>query len=200
MKYYLKQSVFLILYNIFMTIIARAILCIQGDDLAWLKILLCVLNIALYLFIVFMTMYAEGGEALKVRHANDLNRREIIRTGEDLPLKLNEEYKPWKGFLIGFLIGSPIIICLIIHTILCLASGGTLIGAGVVSSILYMAFFAPVTVLLNVSVLAWGHYYIVLYTIPVIMAVAGLSYLFGGKKIQAQYDKIEQKQREIYGN
>ncbi|MBE7087015.1 MAG: hypothetical protein E7369_01795 [Clostridiales bacterium] len=198
MKYYLKQSGFLILYNLFMTVIAFAILMIPGDDLLWLRLLLCGLNISLYLVIVAMTFFNEGREALKVRHANDLNRREIIRTGEDLPLKVAEEYKPWKGYFMGGLIGAPIIICLFIHTILIIISSN-LVGAGGVAGLIYMSFFAPISTIANVDVLAWWHYYILLYALPILSATAGIAYRLGGDKQQRQYDMIEDKQRQIYG-
>ena len=96
MKYFLKQSGFLFIYNIFMTIIALGILCIQGKDLLWLRMILCVLNIGLYLFIAGMTFYKEGQEALKVRNANDLEREQIIKTGEALPLESEIPIAPAK--------------------------------------------------------------------------------------------------------
>ena len=107
MKYYFKQGIFPFIYQIFMAMIAFGILMIE--ELIWLKILLAALNIALYLFIVAAVAYKEGQEALKVQMANDLERREIIRTGEDRPLKLHEEYKPWKGFFFGFIACVPVV-------------------------------------------------------------------------------------------
>jgi hypothetical protein len=200
MKYFLKQSGFLFIYNIFMTIIALGILCIQGKDLLWLRMILCVLNIGLYLFIAGMTFYKEGQEALKVRNANDLEREQIIKTGEALPLKIAEEYKPWKGFVMGAIICAPMVIALIVHLILALATNGTVNGAGAVSGLLYMSFFAPVTELLGTETLVWAQYFIQLYAIPIIVVTAGVGYMLGAKKIQAQYDKIHEKQRQIYGD
>lgn len=200
MKYYLKQSGFLFFYNIFMTIIAFAIMCIQGDDLLWLRLSLSFLNIALYLSIVGMSLYKEGQEALKVRYANDLEREQIIKTGDALPLKIHEEYKPWKGYLIGGLICSPMVLALIVHAILALASGGTINGAGAVAGIVYMAFFAPISALSAQAVILWWQYFILLYCVPLISAVSGICYNLGAAKIQRQYDKIREQHRQIYGD
>ena len=200
MKYFLKQSGFLFFYNIFMTIIALGILCIPGENLAWLRIILCVLNIALYLFIVGMTFFKEGQDALKTRNANDLEREQIIKTGEALPLKLAEEYKPWKGFVMGAIICAPMVIALIVHFILALATHGTVNGAGAVAGLIYMSFFALVSELASVETLVWGQYFIMLYALPLISGASGISYIMGANKIQAQYDRIHEQQRQIYGD
>ena len=50
MKYYLSHSLIGLLYLFFTAITAFAILMIQ--DLIWLKVILLVLNLALYVFIV----------------------------------------------------------------------------------------------------------------------------------------------------
>ena len=96
MKYYLKQGVFPFIYMLFMAMIAFGIMAING--LVWLKVLLAVLNVGFYAVIVAAMSYKDGQEAMKALYSNDLERREIIRTGEDRPLKIHEEYKAWKVF------------------------------------------------------------------------------------------------------
>ncbi len=196
MKYYLKQSIFLVVYNLFMSMTAFAIIAIP-EHLMWLQLILFALNIGLYLLIMSMTMFKEGELALKTRNANDLEREQLIRTGTSLPLKLNEEYKPWKGFLMGALVGAPMVICLIIHGIL-IAINPTFNGAGVASSFIYLAYHAPVSVLLG-KISHWGQYFIMLYAIPIFATTSGVAYMLGGRKIQRQLDKISQKHHEIYG-
>ena len=115
--HYVKSAMVPFLYLIFMAFIAMGIVMIN-DNLLYLKIILSVLNISFYAYIVAMVFYKDGETALKTRLANDLERVQIVKTGEDRPLKLIEEYKPWKGFVIGGVACAPLVILLLIHTIL----------------------------------------------------------------------------------
>ena len=200
MKYYFKQSVFPFIYIIFMAFIAIGIQTING--LLWLKICLAVLNLGLYGVVVCSVAFKEGQESVKVQMANDLERREIIRTGEDRPLKLREEYKPYKGFLFGFFACVPLILLLLAHTIIHFA-GGTYVGLGAIAALIYNMFF----IFFNfgtgaegeAAVVPWYLYYGALVAIPVLMLMTGISYILGAKKIMRQQEMIREKQRQIYG-
>ena len=194
MWFYIKKAFIPFIYLIFMAIIAVAILCIK--NLTWLKIILLILNLALYGFIVGMIMFREGEDAVKVRHANDLERREMIRTGTVRPLKLKEEYKPYKGFIFGGIVLIPMILCLLIHTIILLC-GGELKTFGAISSIIYFAFYAFFG--LGEGSATMTTYYGSLVSVPVILALCGIAYIMGAKKIIYQQNKIEEQQRQIYG-
>lgn len=202
MKYYLKQGVFPFIYQLFMAMIAFGILAISG--LIWLKILLAVLNIALYLFIVAAVAFKDGQEALKVQMANDLERREIIRTGEDRPLKLHEEYKPWKGFAFGFISCVPILVLLALHTIVYNATG-SYAGLGAIAGVIGLMFFVffrldAVSSTAETAVVPWYTYYGALIALPVLMLTMGIAYIMGAKKIMRQQEIIREKQRQIYGD
>ena len=202
MKYYLKQGVFPFIYQLFMAMIAFGILAING--LIWLKVLLAILNIALYLFIVAAVAYKEGQEALKVQMANDLERREIIRTGEDRPLKLHEEYKPWKGFAFGFISCVPILVLLALHTIVYNATG-SYAGLGAIAGVIGLMFFIffrldAVSSATETTVIPWYTYYGVLIALPILMLTMGIAYIMGAKKIMRQQEAIKEKQRQIYGD
>ena len=202
MWYYIKQSFMPFIYLFFMAMTAMAILTI-GNDLIWLKVLLCLLNLGLYLVVVCASSYKDGQTALKERIANDLERLQIIRTGEDRPLKIKEEYKWWKGFLYGFISCIPLVVLLIVHTILMLVDPA-LNGAGVVASIIYLTFFAFFRInAIGTStdvVLQPTIYYASLIGLPIIMLATGISYILGARKIQRQQDAIKEKQRQIYGD
>jgi len=193
------------IYLFFTAITAFGILCI-GNDLLWLKIVLLVLNVALYVVIVAAAAFKDGQDALKVRIANDLEREQIIRTGEALPLKLKEEYKPWKGFVFGLIACAPLVILLIIHTLLFTLGGDHLIGAGAVAGFIYLMIFALARV--NAPTAAEGAtavavnptmYYWALLAIPVIVLSVAVPYILGAKKIELQQERIREKQRQIYG-
>ena len=200
MWYYVKQGLLPFIYLFFTAITAFGILCIEG--LVWLKVLLLLLNIGLYVFIVSAASFKDGQEALKLRIANDLERMQIVRTGESLPLKLKEEYKPWKGFFHGFIACIPLVILLIIHTVVMLTGGGN--GAGAIAGFIYMMVFAFSRVNINTGATAATPinptiYYWSLLAIPVIVLAPGIAYILGGKKIELQQQRIREKQRRIYG-
>ena len=201
MKYYLKQGIFPFIYQVFMATLAFAILMIK--DLVWLKVILALLNVALYIVLLVGIAYKDGQEALKIQMANDLERKEIIRTGEDRPLRLHEEYKPWKGFMCGLVSSIPVIVLLLLHTIVYHATG-SYVGLGAVAGIMYMMFF----VFFNLNgtsdgataTFSWYSYYGTLITVPVTMITMGIAYIMGAKKIMRQQEMIREKQRQIYGD
>ncbi len=196
MKYFLKQALFPLMYLVFMAIIAAGISLI---GVVWIETVLNLLNLGFYVFLMGISFFKEGQEALKVRHANDLEREEIIRTGEALPLKLTEEYKPWKGYVMGLIAAAPLVICMLIHFVLILACGEVYNGAGVVASLLYLVFYAPYSVFIGETISCW-QYFILLYAVGALALIAGIPYVLGAKKQQARYDEIAERQRMIYGN
>ena len=195
MWYYVKQSFLAFMYLIFMALISFAILMIE---VPWLKIILNIANVGLYLAIVCSASFRDGEMELRVRVANDIERKEIIRTGEDRPLKLKEEYKPWKGFVFGLIACVPLVALLLIHTVLVNFVDPTLNGAGIASSLIYATFYSFAS--LFFGEFATWHYYFTLIAIPIIACGTGIPYIMGGKKIEAQQRVIKEKQRQIYGD
>ena len=210
MKYYLSHALLGLLYLFFSAITAFAILMIEG--LIWLKVILLVLNLGLYVFIVATVAKKDGEDALKVRIANDLERKVIIQTGEDIQLKKGE-FAWWKGFAIGGVVCVPLVVLLIIHAILT-SIDPTKTGAGAIAGFLYMMVFAffrmDVVMGENVSTtvgsavqtnmpLDPSFFYWTLLAIPVIVLTIGIAYYLGGKKIELQQQKIKEKQRLLSG-
>ena len=190
------------MYLVMFDIIALGILCI-GDKMVVLKVLLLVLNLGLYGFILCAVSFKDGQMALKVRMANDLNREQIVKTGKELPLKLNEEYKPWKGFLLGFNICIPLIIMTLIHFILTVGKDPTIAStantSGALAGLLYMVVFAFAQVKSTMAIISTT-YYIALLAIPFFVVGMGVSYWLGGEKIIRQQEIIKEKHRQIYGD
>ena len=196
--YYFKQSFFGIIYMFFLAISAFAIMLIEN-----LTAVICLLslNIALFAFLMFMYFMKEGEHAKQAKRANDLERKEIIRTGEPRPLKEKEEYKPWKGFFIGGLIGAPLVALLAIYAIVVACGGGVNNFVGAIANFIYAPFFSFVSLFVPDGVaLTFGQYFIVLYCLPFLSAIVGVPYLIGARKQQKKYDKIMDKQRMLYGD
>ena len=199
--YYVKQAFVPIMYLIMFDVIALGILCI-GDNLIALKVILLILNLGLYGFILGAVSFKDGQTALKVRMANDLNREQIVKTGKELPLKLNEEYKPWKGFLMGLNVCVPLIILMILHVILTAGKDPTLASTsntcGALSGLIYIVFFGFAQVNSAATIISTT-YYVALAAIPYFVVVVGTCYYLGGLKIIRQQELIKEKHRQIYG-
>lgn len=200
--YYIKQMFIPIMYLIIFDIIALGILCI-GDNLIALKVILLVLSLGFFGFIIGAMAYKDGQMDYKIRIRNDLSREQIIKTGQDIPLKLNEEYKPWKGFLIGGVNCIPLIVLILIHVILTAGKDPTLASnpntAGAISALLYMVVFGFVQVKSTV-VLTSLTYYVSLAIIPFFTLIPGICYYLGGRKIELQQQQIKEKHKMIYGD
>ncbi len=196
--YYVKQALFGFVYLLFLAVSALGIMLIE--NIALVIVLLC-LNLGLFIFLMFMYFIKEGEHAKEIKRANDLERREIIRTGEDRPLKEIQEYKPWKGFLTGALMAVPLLVFLLLYALIYACGGSENNFAGAVANFMYTPFFAFISVLLpEGATLSFGQYFIILYCIPFLSASAGVPYLIGAKKQQKKYDKIMDKQRMLYGD
>lgn len=199
--YYVKNSIIPFVYLFFTSIIAAGVLQL-GDHLAWLKIILLVLNAGLYFVVTCATSFKDGQEAFKVLIANDLERMQIIKTGEDRPIKRMQEYKPFKGFITGLIVCSPLILLCIVHVILVNTAGPTYVGAGAVAGFIYMIAYGFTRVTAGVAAIFSGPYahLISLTAAALIIPATGIAYIIGGKKIKYQQEKIKEKQRQIYGD
>jgi hypothetical protein len=198
MWYYVKQAFLPFVYLFFMAMTALAIIVIK-NELLWLKIILLVLNLGLYGFIVCATSFKDGETALKTRIANDMEREQIIITGEPRELKLKEEYKVWKGFFNGFIACVPLLFLMLLHTVLIFAFGEVYNGAGVVAGLIYLMVFAFFRLDTSV-VLTAGLYYGTLVALPIIVLMTGIPYILGAKRVEYQQNMIKAKHREIYGD
>lgn len=194
MGFYIKKAVFPFVYLFFMAVTAFGILCIE--NLLWLKIILSILNIGLYGFIVASVFFKEGEESIKVQRANDLERREMVKTGIVRPLKLKEEYKPWKGYFMGFLVCVPLLVLLLIHSIIFIAGGETR-AFGIIGGFIYFVVFSFFN--LGGTQLTMVSYYWALVSVPFISCLSGISYNLGARKIMLQLKRIGDKQKQIYG-
>lgn len=162
------------------------------------------INAGFFCFVMWFNMYKEGEAAMNVRYSNDLEREYMVRTGFIRPLKTHEEYKPWKGFVMGLFVCAPLILCMIIHLILGLTAGTNYNGGGMVAGIIYVAFYLLFAVFAikgsgETAVMPWGGYFALLYVVAVVLVVMGVSYILGGRKAVKQREMIEERHKEIYG-
>lgn len=197
MWYLTKQALIPLAYLLFAATIASGVYSIENCPTA-LIIVLLILNLALYLFVVITLSAKEGETGYNVLITNDANRRMIIQTGEDLPLKHAEEYAPWKGFAIGGIISLPLIILLLIHTIF-LLTGSPNEVPGAIASFLYMVVFAFTRIEIT-STVGMYDYYSALLFVPVVCLACGVAYIYGAMKIERQQRMIKKIHKEIHGD
>lgn len=197
-KYFAKQTIIPLVYLVLMALTSMSIGAIEGDNLAWLRLVLSILAFGLYGLVIGAISYKEGEEAMKIRNANDLEREIIIRTGENRRLETVKEFQTWKGFMTGISTCIPLIVLMLIHTVLILINPANN-SCGAVAGFLYMVFFMIFRSNATVSP-APEFYYILLIAIPVFALITGLPYMFGGRKIERQQERIREKQRQIYGD
>ena len=194
MLYYFKKGFFPFLYLLFMFVIALGIMAING--LEFLKYILAALNLALYFFVVGVVAFKDGQDAIKVRMRNDLERREIVRTGEDRPLKLHEEYKSYKGVLIALTTCAPMLVLLAVQAILNL-SGVENTTCGQITTYIYFVTFVFFRIA-GLEINCWGVFLSLSY-LALIVPVYSILYNLGARKIELQHEKIRMGKEFAYG-
>lgn len=197
MWYLLKQALVPIAYLFFSAIIASGVFSIDGCD-PIIALMLLLVNAGLYIFVVWSLLAKEGEKGLVAQQTNDFNRKRIIETGEDLPLKLAEEYTWWKGFAVGGIISAPLVILIIIHTIFLLA-GMPNVAIGAIASFVYMVVFSFTRIGVTTTVGIYDYYWTLLF-IPLILAITGFSYIAGARRKVRQQEEIEQIKKTIHGD
>ena len=140
LSYFMKEFFVVNMYLIMFALIDLGVLCI-GDNLIWLKLILCGAVLVSFIIIVGLFIGKEAETAVRVRRGNDLNREHIIKTGKDLPLNLAEEYKPWKGFGMGAMACIPVLVLMGIQ-LLVKSPNPELNPGGAIAAFLYMVVFS----------------------------------------------------------
>ncbi len=194
MKYLLSKSLFSFIYFVSCSIITYSISLI-GHHVV--EIVLSAFMLVFCFYIATVVGMKTGEDALKVRHANDLERKEIIRTGRDIPLKLSEEYKAYRGFIIGLLINAPGLILIIVHTLVSISGSGNNMVFGKLADLVNMVFYWIINLFYEVETVGTVFYNLIF--IAFFTTWFGLSYMLGAKKVMLQYQIIEQKHKELHG-
>ena len=198
MKFYLKMALMPLMYCFFSAMLGIGIILLD-DNLIVLQYVLCVVNTAFYCIIMCAAGYKDGQTAYKVRMQNDTYRRKIIETGEDLPLRVSEEYTPWKGFLIGLISAIPTVVLVLIHVLVNVGQPTPNNTVGMITGIFNIVVFSYFLVSGSLfGIPTWQYLFSLLY-IPFILVVYGLTYYLGARKMAIQYDKIHEIHKELHG-
>ena len=196
MKYYFQKAFFAVVY-LMLTVITGIAAVMFSSKVFGLKIALGVMNVLVYVYFVFFYSMKTGEEAVKTRYANDVSRREIIRTGKDIPLKKKEEFKVWKGFFIGALSCIPLVVLWIAHFITVSITGteASIFGGITITLYIVVAFFFNTNV--EFMTFSTSFYFTALY-IPLVVLLTGIGYLVGAKIEEKRREKIEKYAKEFH--
>jgi hypothetical protein len=144
--------------------------------------------------------YQDGQRAYKTRISNDKEREHIIETGEDRKINRSEEYKPYKGFLIGFISCVPLLIILIVQFI---TIGNDPAKVDTTNAINYIYFCFSAFANLDPSgihqAIIYSSPYWSLLSLPIIMLAHGILFIVGAKKIEKQHQTVKNIHHSIYG-
>ncbi len=197
MKYYLKKFFIILVYLISSGIIASSVLVIEGN--AWLKLVLLILNLALFIFIYSAIAFKDGEKALKVRISNDKLRQLIVQTGDDYKLDLDGEFTIRKGFITGANACIPLIVLLLLNLFFSISNPNNVALRGL--ELIYMAFFGffNLDFLEVYEVALYASPYWTLIAIPVLIIVHGVFFYLGAKKLEAQQERFRRSHRNLHG-
>lgn len=197
MKYYFQKAAFPVVYLVLTAVTAFAGLSLSNSLMA-LKIIIGIIDVALYTYFVAFFALKTGEEAMSVRYNNDVTRAEMVRTQRALPIKQHEEYKVWKGFFLGFLSCIPLIILWIVHLTIITATGKAASQVGGFTMLLYLVVIYFFNLDVNLISAATGFYYTALY-LPYMVILTGVFYLIGARRTQRSREAAARKLKDIYG-
>lgn len=196
-SYLLKQSFLGFAYLILTMLTAVAIGLIE---IVWLKIVLFILNGALYCTIVFFSSRAQGEKEKKQEYANDVERRHVAETGDYVNINEREEYKPMNGFFTGLITCVPLLV-LYVFFLIFLLTGAEQNTVVFITNIIYGTFTLPLEIVNTADqTIRALNYFCSIYAAVVICAVTSFGYWIGAQRVVKQHERVAHIHRQIYGD
>lgn len=196
-SYLLKQSFFGFAYLILTMLTAVAIGLIE---IVWLKIVLFILNGALYCTIVFFSSRAQGEKEKKQEYANDVERRHVAETGDYVNINEREEYKPMNGFFTGLITCVPLLV-LYVFFLIFLLTGAEQNTVVFITNIIYGTFTLPLEIVNTADqTIRALNYFCSIYAAVVICSVTSFGYWIGAQRVVKQHERVAHIHRQIYGD
>ena len=196
MKYYFKKLFLITVYLVSSGIIGASVFLVEGME--WLRLILLILNFALFIFIYCGIAFKDGEKALRVRISNDKLRELIVKTGDDYKLDLDGEYSTLKGFLTGAFACLPLVILMLLSLV---AKGGLntiLVQAMQLFYLVFYGFFNLDFAGAHKTVL-YAPIYWTLIAIPILIILHGVFFYLGGRSAELQQERIKNTHKRLYG-
>lgn len=195
MKYFLRLTIAPIVYFLSTAFIVLGVQAFPTLS-PIVRIILNSIFIGLYVLCTFVVMRKEGELAFNKLLLNDISRRKLLETGEDVVIKTTEEYRPYKGFIVGLICVIPLIILIMLHLIVRVP--GEISDMGIYAEMFYSPIYAFFGHYKNAteSSLYWG----LLIAIVFLPISIGIPYIIGAMKRRKQDQDIAETNRRIYGD
>lgn len=196
MKHYIKRAMFPLVYIIVSLILDLSVLALDAKYMV-LRYIFLFAVLCLFALVVYPIARKDGENDYNKLMNNDRVRKYIVETGEDVYFNRTEEYKPYKGFLVGVVVCAPLIILLILHTITIIVTDGANIVFGQIGSTMY----SVVSMFFSLIYKTPTPYtsYLSLLAVPVISCAVGIPYLIGARQVKRGLLEIERKNEIING-
>lgn len=177
-------------FVIFVYIIIMGVIAIIAAVIKSLALRAAAYIATVLFFIFFVVIFAKNSGEKQYKNLLTGNIRRSKGVGEEIDkyCKPYEEYRVYKGFLIGTSVFLPMYLLILLNLII--KSGGIQIALKLIYAISYM----PLIIFKeNISI-----YFMVLLSVLYI-AAAGFGYFLGAKKIMLQQEKLQKTHDLIYG-
>ncbi len=188
--YYLKDTVLNYSYILGCDIIGLLLMLVTNSDTieGYIGAMLSAINMFLYFSVIKNAYSKTGEEAMRDKHSNDIERRDMLTSRRYRELDKVKEYNPKKIYIFIAPIVIPFVVLLTISTIIAIC-GGNPEGLNMVITFMYafvFSFFVGISK--NASVyFAW--FAIIMLVVPLVWG-----YMSGVKKVRAEYavaDKVK---------
>lgn len=195
MRYILRMIIAPAVYFFCFVIAALGIQSFNGLQMAG-RIILGAVCLVIYILCVTGIMLKEGENAFSKLLSNDMQRKNMIKTGKDTDIDDRTEYRPYKAFLSGLVCCIPLIVLFIIHLVV--REPGETSQISKIAEILYSPFF-----------LFFGNYktsneisFFIgsAFTVVIFPCLMGVPYIFGAHKRKAQNDAIVDLNKYLHGD
>lgn len=196
MKYYVKKFLIFMVYLISSGVIGTSIFLIEGTP--WLKLVLLILNLSLFMLVYCGIALKDGEKALKVRISNDKIRELIVNTGDDYKLDLDGEFTIRKGFIAGATACLPLIVLLLLNLVVKGATNTIIVQAVQLFYMVFYGFFNLDFAGAHVDVL-YASINWTLISIPILIIAQGVFFYLGAKKAERQQERIKITHRHLHG-
>lgn len=180
-----KEGVILFIYGIIMGVLAILGSMVKSRTLL---VLIYIAIVLFYMFFIILFTKSSGEKQYKNLLTGNIRRSKGVTEDVLKYCKPHEEYRAYKGLLIGVAVFLPMYLLLIIH------AATDKLAVEAILKVLYSICYMPL-----LSFKEGISAYFMLPLSLLYIAAAGFGYIFGGKKIMLQQEKLQKTHDLIYG-
>jgi len=193
--FYAKDALLNYCYMVTGAFLAFVIKMFTADNTipGYLCSLLSLVNIGVYLFIIITAYQKTGEEAMRKKHANDVERRHMLETRQFRELDKMGEHNIKNPIIFTIIAEAPLALILLITAILNLC-GVPAVG---LTNFIKVGFGMFYTFFYGISTLSSA--YFVAFQLLLMPLGTVFGYYLGVKKAQKTYDKAERLKKRVDG-